>query len=242
MSILPNSPPHAYAKMAGLMYLLIAVFGGFSIGYVPTVIVVAGDATATAQNLLAHQTLFRLGIAGDVFVLLVEIILTVMLYRLLKPVDSTLSMVAAFARLGMVMVMAVNLIIYVLPLLLLSGVPYLAVFDAPQIRAAVLVLFEAHQLGIYVWQLLFGLHLLFVGVLVCRSGYFPRVLGGMMFVGAFGYLLEGITHLMAFSNGSVSLLIIGLLIIVTVAELSFAIWLLVKGVRGAQWAVRAGAV
>ena len=71
--------PNSYAKIAGLLYLIIAVAGGFSIGYVPTVIIVDGDAAATAQALTDNQGLFRLGIVGDTIVLLAEIILTVML-------------------------------------------------------------------------------------------------------------------------------------------------------------------
>ena len=95
-----KASPIAYAKFAGLLYLLIAISGGFSIGYVPSVIMAPGDAASTAQNILDNQGLFRLGILGDIIVLLLEIILTEMLYRLFKPVSQTLSMIAAFSRLA----------------------------------------------------------------------------------------------------------------------------------------------
>ena len=84
----------SYARTAGLLYLVIAVFGAFAIGYVPSVIIEAGDAATTAGNLLANKTLFNMGIFGNIVVLLVEIILTVMLYIMFKPVSPSLSLIA----------------------------------------------------------------------------------------------------------------------------------------------------
>ena len=83
----------SYARTAGLLYLIIAVFGAFAIGYVPSIIIETGDAATTANNLLANKALFNMGIFGDIVVLLVEVVLTAMLYVLFKPVSHTLSRV-----------------------------------------------------------------------------------------------------------------------------------------------------
>jgi hypothetical protein len=221
----------SYARTAGLLYLIIAVFGAFAIGYVPSIIIEAGDAATTANNLLANKALFNMGIFGDVVVLLVEVILTTMLYIMFKPVSPTLSLIAAWSRLAMVLVMAVNLLINILPVFLLSGAAYLSVFETAQLQATALIFFEAHGYGIYIWQLFFGLHLLALGYMIIKSDLFPRVLGWMMLVGSFGYSIQGLVKIMHIDNSVISMVIIGLLVLVTIGELSFAFWLLIKGIN-----------
>ena len=223
--------PKSYARIAGLLYLVIAVFGMFAIGYVPSVIIEAGDATTTANNLLANMGLFQMGIFGDVVVLLTEVVLTVMLYVMFKPVSSTLSLVAAWSRLAMVLVMAVNLLINIMPIVLLSGSEYLSVFELAELQAVAMLFIEAHQLGIYVWQLFFGMHLVALGYMIIKSDLFPRILGWMMFVGSFGYSIQGLANVMHIENAVLTYAIIGLLTVVTIGELAFAFWLLIKGIK-----------
>ena len=151
-------PARTYARIAGLLYLIIAVFGAFAIAYVPSVIVAAGDAATTTANLLANQGLFGLGVFADVVVMLTEIVLSVMLFVLFKPTSPTLSMIAMVSRLTMVLVMAVNLLIYIMPLVLLRGADQNGL-ATEQLQAAVLALFSAHKYGIYVWDMFFGFHL-----------------------------------------------------------------------------------
>jgi len=221
----------SYARIAGFLYLVIAVFGAFAIGYVPSVIIEAGDSTATANNLLANKALFNLGIIGDVVVLLVEVVLTVMLYVMFKPVSLTLSLIAAWSRLAMVLVMAINLLLNIMPVVLLSGAYYLRAFETPQLHSAALFFFDAHALGIDVWQLFFSMHLIALGILIIKSDLLPRVLGWMIIVGSFGYSIQAMTQLMHIENEIVSIVYIGLLVIVTISELSIAFWLLIKGTK-----------
>ena len=142
--------PKSYARIAGVLYLVIAVFGMFAIGYVPSVIIEAGDAVTTANNLLSNMALFNMGIFGDVVVLLVEIVLTVMLYVMFKPVNITLSLVATWSRMAMVIVMGINLLFNIMPVFLLSGTDYLNGFTTENLQATALIFFEAHQYGIYI--------------------------------------------------------------------------------------------
>src|SRR5215210_8468365 len=95
------------ARLAGFLILLIAVLAPFSILYLPSTLIVPGDAAATASNILASDGLFRLGIVVDSVVILLEIVVIAILYVLLRPVNRTLALVAAFARLAMTLVMAV---------------------------------------------------------------------------------------------------------------------------------------
>jgi hypothetical protein len=224
-----------YAKLAGLLYLLIAISGGFSIGYMPSVIIEAGDAAATAQNMMDHLGLFRLGILGDIVVLLLEIALTVILYQLLKPVNQTIAMIALFSRLAMSIVMGLNLLNYLIPYNLLIGADNMITFELDGLQSLAMVFLDAHQYGVYIWGLFFGLHLIALGYLVFKSKYFPKVLGAMMGIGSLGYLMESIGEITLTSNEVLSISTIAFLVIATVGELSFTFWLLIKGINIEEW-------
>lgn len=230
--------PMTYAKIAGLLYLLIAISGGFSIGYMPSVIIEADNAAITAQNMMGHLWLFRLGILGDIVVLLLEIVLTVMIYQLLKPVNQTIAMIALFSRLAMSIVMGLNLLNYIIPFYLLTDVDNLGSFEINELQSLAMVFLDAHQFGVYIWELFFGLHLVALGYLVYKSGYFPKVLGLMMGIGSLGYLLESIGEITLTNNEILSILVIGFLVIATVGELAFTFWLLIKGINIEEWEKR----
>ncbi len=232
-SATPAIPAQTYARVAGALYLIIAVFGAFAIGYVPSVIVVDGDAATTAANLLDHQTLFGIGVFADVVVVLTEIALTVMLFVLFRPVSRTLSLIAMVSRLSMVMVMALNILINTLPLLLLRGA--VAGFAPEQLQVTALILFEAHQYGVYVWNIFFGFHLAVLGYLILRSTYFPRILGAAIMVGSSGYILQGLLKVTFVDAGALGMLAVGMLVVASASELAFAIWLLTKGLNVTAW-------
>jgi hypothetical protein len=120
-----ETSPLVYARLAGLLVLILVVLGPFSLIYVPSTLIVAEGATATADNIRACEGLFRIGIVGDSLIFLIEIVVTALLYVLFRPVSRTLSLVAAFARLAMAIVQGINLLPYVTALLLLSGAGYL---------------------------------------------------------------------------------------------------------------------
>jgi hypothetical protein len=237
--IITGDPLKNYAKSAGLLYLLIAILGGFSIGYVPTVILESGDASATARNIADNMGLFRLGIVADILVLMLEVALTVMLYRLFKPVSQTLSLISAFCRLAMSLVMGLNLLNYLIPLLLLSDAGYLDVFETEQLHAMALLFLETHQYGVYIWGLFFGFHLVVLGYLIFKSGYFPKVIGILMMIGSIGYASESLTAILFVENTMVSVLVIMFLVAAVVGELSFTFWLLIKAINVNEWIVRA---
>ena len=103
------------ARIAGALYLTIAVCGGFSIGYVPSQIVMAGDVSSTAANLIDQLGLFRLGVLADSAVILLEIAITVILYQMFRTTSPRLSLIAMVSRLGMIVVMGINLLLWVMP-------------------------------------------------------------------------------------------------------------------------------
>ncbi|WP_342070470.1 DUF4386 domain-containing protein [Yoonia algicola] len=216
------------ARTAGVLYLSIAVCGGFSIGYVPLQIVVAGDPLASTTNLLANIGLYRLGILADCAVILFEIAITAILYHLFRQVGPKLATLAMLARAGMIGVMGINLMFWVMPYILEQNPTG---FETAQLQAMVQFCFDAHAMGVFVWQLFFGMHLLALGCLILKSSIVPHLLGWGLTIGAFGYLIQGVVELtfteIALLDGG----IIGLLVVVTISEVSFGLWLLIRGGR-----------
>ena len=216
------------ARIAGALYLTIAVCGGFSIGYVPSQIVMAGDVSSTAANLIDQLGLFRLGVLADSAVILLEIAITVILYQMFRTTSPRLSLIAMVSRLGMIVVMGINLLLWVMPYVLLIQPMGLNPTDT---QAFAQIFFEAHALGIYVWQLFFGAHLLALGWSILRSKLVPHVLGWGLFIGAFGYLIQGLVKLTFTDVATLDIAIIGLLTIVMLSELGFGRWLFIRGLR-----------
>src|SRR4051794_11182462 len=132
-----------------------AIFPPLAILYFPSTLIVPGDATTTANHMLASEGLFRLGMVSDAIVFLIEIGLCALLYGLLKPVSKTLSLVAAFARLAMTVMQGINLLNHFFVRLLLSGAGYLTVFAPDQLQALVLLFLNAHEQVVLIWGLAF---------------------------------------------------------------------------------------
>ena len=173
------------------------------------------------------ETLFRLGIVSDSIVFLIEIVLVVMLYILLKPVSQTLSLAAAFFRLAMTIVQGINVIYNFTVLLLLSGADYLTVFKADQLHALVLLFLNVHEYVTHIWGLFFALHLLFLAYLVYRSGYIPRILGIFLAIASLCYLIQSFGNFLL-PKYKETLALIGW---ASIIEVAFPLWLVIKGVK-----------
>ena len=224
-----GTSPLVYARVAGFLLLFVVIIAPFSQLYVPSTLVVPGDATATANNIGASGWVLHLGIVSDSLVFLIEIVLCVLLYVLLRPVSRTLSLVAAFARLAMTVIQGIILLAYFATLLLLSGAAYLTVFGPAQLDALALLSLDAHQYGVYIWEAFFGLHLAVLGYLIFRSGYFPRVLGVLMVFAASGYLTHSYGSWLYPNYAEIFGLVAG--VGALIGELPFFLWLAIKGVN-----------
>ena len=219
--------PHP--RLAGLLYLVPMFLGPFSMMYVPQAIVVPGDAAATAAHLVASEGLFRAGMLSDAVIVLSELALTSVLYSLLRPAGRTLALTATFARLAMTVLQAANLVPQLAALqLITAGDESLAAFDVVQRQALALFALSVHDAGMRVWEILFALHCALVGVLVFRSGLFPRAFGPLMGLAALGYALEGVGHVVAPHMGALFASVVG--ITALVGEVPFVLWLVFRGV------------
>lgn len=227
----PSSP--AYARWTGALYLLIAVAGGFSILYVPGALNVEGDPAATFANIARQRGLFHAGLVGDVVMMTAEVLVSVMLYFMFRPVNATLSLAASYARLLMVAVMAAMLFFHAGALALADGTAPLGSFSMAQRLELAGLMRQVHDAGVWIWQIFFCLHLLLLGTLVACSGLYPRLIGIGLIVGGTGYLVDSV-QMFALPDATVLEAVkIGLLLIVTLAEIGFALWLLIRGPRTA---------
>lgn len=221
----------AYSQLAGLIYLIIAIVGGFSIGYMPSVIIAEGNAALTFQNLINHQELFRIGIAGDVIVMVLEIILTVMLYQLFKSFSATGMRIATYARLAMAIVMGMNLINYMISGIIMSQSEHLIGFSSEELESLTYLFFKAHKYGELTWQIFFAVHLFTLGYVIHKSKKTPKWLGVLMLIGGIGYGGDSLIQLTFINSEILSIFFSCLLVLAVIGELWFAFWLLFKGMQ-----------
>jgi hypothetical protein len=223
-----ETSPHLYARIAGILYLIIIVCGIFSEVFIRASLIVKGDAVATATNILASEWLFRIGFAADALMILSDVAIAVLFFVLLEPVSKTLSLTAAVFRLAQAVVLGINLLNYYAPLLLLNGDGVAAAFGTERMYSLVMLFLDIHSHGYDLGLLFFGLSSLILGHLIVRSDYFPGVLGYGLMAAAVVYLTGSFTRFLF--PGFVSL-IAPIYIVPFIAELSFCLWLLVKGIR-----------
>jgi hypothetical protein len=224
------------ARIAGVLYLLITVLSIPVHFVIPAQLIVAGDAATTANNIMASEGLFRTGIAAEFILLLSEIVLSILLYVLFKPVNQTLSLVAAVSRLAMTTIHGFNLLTRFIVLLLLGGASYLTVFAPNQLRALGMVFLDAYDYGFTIGIVFLFLHASILGYLIFKSGYFPRILGILFIIASLGYLIDSFSHILitGYVKGPIYLVLP-----IVIAEIAFPLWLLIKGVNVDKWEKRA---
>jgi hypothetical protein len=217
------------ARIAGFWYLLMALTGPIGLLYVPLKLIVPGDATATANNILASETLFRIGIVGNILCQIAFIFLVLALYRLLKGVDQQLALRMVALVLVAVPIAFLNMLNPLAVLLLLSGADFLSVFTADQLHALAMVFLNLEEYGTTIVEIFWGLWLLPFGLLVFKSGFFPKILGVFLIAACFGYVIHSFTFLLFPGYADMVSSIAG--VPEAVGELSMVLWLLIIGAR-----------
>ena len=215
------------ARVAGALYLLAIVVGPFSLIYIPTVLFVSGDATATAHNVLTHEMLFRLGIVGDLLAGVSILFLTLALYQLLKGVDRGYAFLMVI--LGGLMVTPIfflNALNWVAALLLVHGADFLAAFTQAQRYALAMLFIRLHSQGNVVDEMFWGLWLFPFGILVARSRFLPRLLGVWLIVGGLGYLALSLAGLLFPQYEDIVFTVVQPAFL---GEIAIMLWLLIKG-------------
>lgn len=220
-----KNPPQNLARLTGFLYLLLGVVGIFGLLVVPSQLFVPDDAVATTNNILASEGLFRAGIFGRLMTQTIQILTVVALYQLLKSVNKTqAALMTIFILVGVPIAMLTE-ITQIAALLLLKNPTLAGLFTVEQIQSMAALLLELHNYGIMIAQIFWGLWLLPMGYLVFKSGFIPRILGILLIIGCFGYLIDVVIVLLM---PTVDL---------TVSQFTFfgeillPLWLVVKGVK-----------
>lgn len=228
--------PQAYARIGGVLYLIIIAAGLFAEAFVRSRLIVPADAASTATNILAHRTLFRLGLAADLSTFLCAIAVTVILYALLKPVSESLALLMALFNLAQDAIGGMNVLNTYRSLQLLGGADYLKVFSQEQLEAMALLALKTHSFGFGIALMFFGLSCIALGHLIFHSGFLPRVLGILMTIAGACYFINSAMLILLPSLASILLLVPAF-----IGELALALWLTVAGVNVPKWEERASA-
>jgi uncharacterized protein DUF4386 len=197
------------------LYPIWAAVGLFSIMYVPTILIVAGNAALTASNIMANEMLFRMGIVGSLITQLIHIVVVLVLYKLFKSVDKNQSMLIVILGLVGVPIAMLNTLNKVAALQLLSSPDQMMLF------------LNLNVLGAIIASTFWGLWLFPQGILIYKSGYWPKIFGTLMIIAGFGYFIGSFINLLFPDSKTV----ISIFEIMTMGEIIFMLWVMVKGAK-----------
>jgi hypothetical protein len=220
-----QSETNKIAKIAGLLYLLVIIFGVFSEVYVSQRFIVSGDPVATSQNIIASVLLYRVGFVADLIHHTCFFLVSIALYMLFREVNKSQALVMMLFGVASVPIMMLNMLNQYIPLILLSGADYLTVFSTPQLQALSMLFLDFHSYGYYIAGIFSGLYMIPLGYLVSKSGNIPKNIGMLVKCGGIGYLINVFT-LFLFPRFEV-FSYLGLAVSV-IAELTLIYWLLFR--------------
>jgi hypothetical protein len=222
------SSPKNPGRFAGLLYVLTSFVGFFAMGYVPSKLIVHGNAAATASNIAASETLFRLGIAGELIGQAGFIFVALALYELLKGVNRRHASLMVILIVAPIPITFVNELNSIAALVLVRGADFLSIFEKPQRDALAMLFLNLHHHGFVVAEIFWGLWLFPLGLLVYRSRFLPRFLGVWIILAGFAWVVLSLTGiLLPQYQDNVD----------TYAqpaffgEIAFMLWLLIRGAR-----------
>jgi hypothetical protein len=221
--------PRRYARIAGALYLFSIIARIVADGFVRDRLIVATDASATATNILAHEPLFRLGFVAEMLALAAFLAVVALLYELLKPVNRSVSIMAAFFGLASCITHALSGAFHLAALFVLGSPDYLRVFSIEQQQSLALLLLKLRAVIFHNVGLVFlGLYAIAAGYLITRAAFLPKAVGVLFALGGLAYL----PFLYPPLAGS---LLPYLLIPVGIGQIALALWLLVMGVNAERW-------
>jgi Domain of unknown function (DUF4386) len=236
-TLVRETSPQAYARIGGILYLFIIVAAGFGELFVRGNLIVWGDAAATANNILGSETLFRVGLAGEMLTCVCDVALAMILYVLLKPVSRNLALLAAFFRVVFVGIYGVTKLFEIAALVALGDAGHLKAFDPQQLHDMAYILLKVHSYGYGVSFLFFGFCCVLFGYLIRNSGYLPRIIGVLLVVGGLGYIVFSLAQMLAPAFAA-RFLFPWIILPAFLGELGLALWLTVKGVDLPKWEER----
>lgn len=231
--------PRQLARIAGVLYLINIVLGAFATAIVPAIVVVSGDAVATAHNIQTHELLYRLGLVAHLVVTVTNVPLALIFYELFKVVNRRLALLDAFFILVATAIEAAGLLNEFAPLVLLGSGPSTITLPAAQLQ--VLAYLPTVLSGIHysIHTVFFGFDIIIFAYLVLRSTFLPRAIGVLLAIDGLAYLVYSFASLLA--PGFAAHLVPWIQLPALIGEGSLCLWLLLVGVDVERWKERASA-
>jgi hypothetical protein len=226
-----------YARLAGVLFLLSMIGGGFGEFYVPTKLIISGDAAATAKNIVEHSLFFRWGFAGYLLEAVCDIGLAWVFYVLLRTVSKNLALLAAFFGLVSTATFAAAQLFFFGASFILGGADYLKTFSPDQVNSLAMLSVKFYMYGGGIFMVFYGVATIIRGHLIYRSGYLPKFLGALLLLAGAGFVVRNFALVLAPAYASDLLLLP-----VSLAGLALTAWFLVKGVDVAKFEARAASV
>jgi len=232
-----NLSPKSFARIGGVLYLIIIALGLYGEAFIRDRLVVSGNATATADNIASMQSLWRFGVAAEIFLLLCAVTTTWIFFILLRPVNGDLALLAVFFNLVSMALEAVIQLSSMAVLFPLDKVSYLGAFSPEQRSVLAFLSARVYSYGFGFSLIFFAFYCLIVGHLIFRSGYLPKALGVLLAIAGLCYLTNSFALLLA--PDFESRIFFAILAPAFLGELSLALWLSLKGVNVVKWEARA---
>ncbi|MBV9044781.1 MAG: DUF4386 domain-containing protein [Alphaproteobacteria bacterium] len=227
-----ETSPQGMARTAGLFYLLV-IAAGVTGMLLRSDLIVKGDAVATAHNVVAHEALFRLAVAADMAGTISYVIVTALLYVLLRPAGRTAAIIAAFLSVAGCAAGAVSSGLQMAQLAVLSGTPFGSALSADQM-AGVAYAFARAQSQVYTMAMMFfACYCAITGVLIWRSRFLPRIVGALMVFAGLGWTANTMTLLLA--PALAAQLFPAIMMPGMIGEVALALWLTLRGVNSGKW-------
>src|ERR687883_81835 len=239
MDWIAETGPRQLARIAGALYLINIVLGAFAISVVPAMVVVAGDAAATAQNIQTHELLYRLGLAAHVVVTVTNVPLAVLFFELFRVVNRRLALLDACFILVATAIEAAGLVNQFAPLVLLGSGPCASALPTAQLEVLAYLPSALSGIGYSIAQVFFTFDLLTIGYLVLRSAFLPRVIGVLLAIAGLAYLTYSLANLLA--PGFAGNLVPWIQLPSLLGEGSLCLWLLIVGLNAQRWIEQANA-
>jgi hypothetical protein len=228
-----EASPQTLARIGGLLYLIIIVAGIFSVAFVRARIIVPGDVSTTASNIISSEHLWRMGISGDLIMHICDVPLMLIFYVLFRPVNRNLALLALLFNLVQTAVMVATELNLLSPLFLLGDAESLKAFDLRQLQALAYIPLKLNDYGFGFGLIFFGCTCILNGYLIFKSEYLPRTLGVLMQIAGYCYLINSFVLVLAPSLAHK--IFPAILLPSFVGELSLCLWLIVKGVNLLKW-------
>jgi len=225
--------PQTYARIGGVLYLVIIVAGGFSELFVRDKLIVSRDAATTASNIMAHESLWRVAFVATLVMLVCAVILTMIFYVLLSPVNRNIALLMAFFNLVSVAIESVNDLYHFAAVLILGGSGYLKAFEPNQLQAFALLSTRFFAYGYGISLLFFGFESIIRGYLIFRSSFFPRFLGVLVTISGLSYVTNSFA--LYLSPALSRLMTPFLLASAGIPEMVLCVWLIAKGLNLQRW-------